>query len=458
MPKRIVIIGGGTAGASAAFSARKTDRTAEITIIDRETHSTYSRCGLPFAIKGTITPIENLVVFAPKVFAGQKIIQKLATEVTGINHQAREVAYRNVLTDKTDKAGYDALIFATGSTPSKPPITGIDNPNVCVLRTIDDAKSIMESAKSAKSAVIVGASFIGLEVAEALKHLGLDVTVIEQKYLLWRMLDKEISQMARQQLTAAGIKLVEDKNISDLNEYKDSMVIISTGVRPSVKLAKDMGVAIGVTGGIKVDKNLRTNLPEVYAVGDCAESVSDLTGQPIVIGLGTITARQGVVAGANAAGKSETGPAILNASVLKLLDFEIGSVGLTEDALRSPERSDGREHAEGGAPGGTHNAQRITPISALIKFPSLPHYYPGGTDVHIKLIADKATKRIIGGQVLCKSGAALRVDMISLAIQNKMTIADILKSDFCYSPPVTDVWEPVMIAAQGVNAKLSKLI
>ncbi|HLD35183.1 MAG TPA: FAD-dependent oxidoreductase [Planctomycetota bacterium] len=437
MAKRIVIIGGGTAGASAAFSARKHDRTAEITIIDRESHSTYSRCGLPFAIKGIISPIENLVVFAPKIFASQKITQKLATEVIGINHQAHEVTFKNIISGEAGKVSYDSLIFATGSTPSKPPIGGIDGKNVCVLRTIDDAKNIVQSAKSVKSVVIVGASFIGLEVAEALKHLGLDVTIIEQKYLLWRMLDKEISQMARQRLEAAGIKLVEDKSISDLNEYKDSLVIISTGVRPSVKLAKDMGVAIGVTGGIKVDKNLRTNLPEVYAVGDCAESVSDLTGQPIVIGLGTIAARQGVVAGANAAGKQETGPAILNASVLKLLEMEIGSVGMTEFGIQD-------------------SGFKVSPVSALIKFPSLPHYYPGGTDVHIKLIADKATKQIIGGQVLCKSGAALRVNMISLAIQNKMTIADILKSDFCYSPPVTDVWEPVMIAAQAVAARLNR--
>src|SRR3989339_1560693 len=294
MAKRIVIIGGGTAGASAAFSARKHDRTAEITIIDRESHSTYSRCGLPFAIKGIISPIENLVVFAPKVFASQKITQKLATEVTGINHQARsaggetspkggEVTYKSITTGEAGKVNYDSLIFATGSTPSKPPIAGIDGKNVFVLRTIDDAKKIVESAKSVKSVIIVGASFIGLETAEALKHLGLDVTVIEQRYLLWRMLDKEISQMARQRLEAAGIKLIEDKSISDLNEYKDSLVIISTGVRPSVKLAKDIGATIGLTGGIKVDKNLRTNLPEarltepfgqVYAVGDCAESVS----------------------------------------------------------------------------------------------------------------------------------------------------------------------------------------
>jgi len=464
MPKRIVIIGGGTAGASAAFSARKHDRSAEITIIDRESYSTYSRCGLPFAIKGIISPIENLVVFSPKIFASQKITQKLSTEVIGINHQAHEITYRNILTDETSKLNYDSLVFATGSTPSKPPIKGIDNNNVFVLRTIDDAKKIVESVKSVKSVIIVGASFIGLEVAEALKHLGLDVTVIEQRYLLWRMLDKEISQMAKQRLEAAGIKLIEDKSISDLNEYKDSLVIISTGVRPSVNLAKGIGVEIGPTGGIKVDKNLRTNLPEVYAVGDCAESTSDLTGQPIVIGLGTIAARQGVTAGANAAGpcaegtgrehgkaertgrQDETGPVILNASVLKLLDMEIGSVGMTEfgiqDSLSRSLRSSGF---------------KVSPVAALIKFPSLPHYYPSGTDVHIKLIADKGSKRIIGGQVLCKSGATLRVNMISLAIQNKMTIADILKSDFCYSPPVTDVWEPVMIAAQAVAARLSKL-
>lgn len=437
MSKKIVIIGGGTAGASAAFAARKSDRTAEITVIDKDNYSTYSRCGLPFAIKGVIQPIENLVVFPSKVFAAQKITQKLQTEVLAIDHKDHQITCRNVVTAETAKLSYDALIFATGSTPSKPPITGIDGKNVFTLRTIDEANKIAQFAKSVKSVVLVGASFIGLEVAEALKHLGLKVTIIEQRYLLWRMLDKEISVIVKQRLLDEGIQVIEDKTISDLKDFTDSMIIVCAGVRPQIKLAKEIGVEIGSTGGIKVDKYLRTSLADVYAAGDCAESISELTGEPMVSGLGTIAARQGMIAGANATGKLEIAPLILNASVLKLLDMEIGSAGLTECGLGNAECG-------------------ITTVSALIKYPSLPHYYPGGTDVHIKLIADKETKRIIGGQILCKSGAAQRVNTISLIIQNKMTVNDLLKSDFCYSPPVSDIWDPIIIAAQALAARLNR--
>jgi NADH oxidase (H2O2-forming) len=445
MLRKIVIIGGGTAGASAAFAARKSDRSAEITVIDKDNYSTYSRCGLPFAIKGEIQPIEGLIVFPSKVFAVQKIIQKLQTEVIQINHQAREMAYRNMVTDETGKISYDTLIFATGATSSKPRIKGIDNDNVFVLRTIDDGKRIIQFAKSVitatalrgRSVAIIGASFIGLEVAEALKHLGFETAVIARRYLLRPMLDKEISGFIKQRLSNEGIKLVEDKPVSDLSEVVGDIVIVTVGINPQTKLAREIGVQIGTTGGIRTDQYLRTNLPDVYAAGDCAEGISGITAEAMVSGLGTIAARQGMVAGANATGKSETAPLIFNASILRLFDMEIGSVGLTEDYIAN------------------NKNLGITSVSSLIKYPSLPHYYPGASDVHIKLIADKETRRIIGGQVLCKSGAELRVNMLSLAIQNKMTITDLQKSDFCYSPPVCDIWEPIVIAAQSLSARLS---
>ncbi|MDI6733447.1 MAG: FAD-dependent oxidoreductase [Planctomycetota bacterium] len=447
MPKRIVIIGSGTAGASAAFSARKLDRQAEITIIDKEPYSTYSRCGLPFAIQGIIKPMENLVVFPSKVFTTQKITQKLQTEAMKIDHQTRgggEVTCRNLLNDELSRERYDTLIFATGSAPSIPPISGIDKGwggNIFVLRTIDDAKKIMQDASVIKSATIIGASFIGLEVAEALKHYGLSVTIVEQRYLLWRMLDKEISAIIRQKVSTEGIKLIEDKTVSNIDEFSDSMVIIAAGIKPRTELASQIGVEIGKTGGIKVDNYLRTNLADVYAVGDCAEYISFLTGEPVLSGLGTIAMRQGMVAGANATGKGgggETAPLILHSSVLRLFDMEIGSVGLTEDFIASQKTS------------------QFNPVSALIKFSSLPHYYPGGSDIHIKLIAEREHHRIIGGQVLSsanpdKSGCAPRVNMLSLAIQNKMTTTDILKSDFCYSPPVCDIWEPITVACRALE-------
>ncbi|MCK5578711.1 MAG: hypothetical protein KAI63_04220, partial [Planctomycetes bacterium] len=195
----------------------------------------------------------------------------------------------------------------------------------------------------------------------------------------------------------------------------------------------------GQTGGIKVNERLESNLKDIYAAGDCAEVVSALTGEPILIGLGTIAARQGVVAGANAIGGDKKAPPVLNSSILKTFGLEVGSVGFTEQYLR--EKQSGK----------------LDPVSMLIKYPSLPHYYPGGVDIHIKLMADKKTHRLIGAQLLGKTSIAPRINTLALAVEKGMTIEELTQSDFCYSPPVADVWDPIAIAAQAVSRKLEKI-
>lgn len=442
MPKRIVIIGGGTAGASAAFATRKADRQASITVLAREAYPTYSRCGLPFAISGVIPALENLIVFPAKSFAAQKIDLKLNTDAVSLNTQTREIAYRQSGQDGV--IGYDALVIASGSTPSVPgPLAkALSGKPHFTLRTIDDARRLVEQAKPAKSAVIIGASFIGLEVAEALKEkFGLDVTLIEQFRVLWRMLDSDTSKLVRDHLLAHGVKLKEGETLNDTSAIGDStLVVVSAGIRPEVQIFKDAGIAIGPSGGIRTNEYLQTNFPNIYAAGDCAEVISGIIGEPLLIGLGTIAARQGVVVGANAALPSDTpgreAPIILNASVLKLFGWEIGSAGFTEEYYRK--------------------SGKIAAASATIKFPSLPHYYPGGSDIYVKLIADRANGAVIGGQILGQSSIGARVNMISLAIENRMTVSDILRSDFCYSPPVSDIWEPIAIAAQALERLLRR--
>jgi NADH oxidase (H2O2-forming) len=452
MPKRIVIIGGGTAGASAAFAARKADRQASITVLAREAYPTYSRCGLPFAISGVIPELENLIVFPTKAFAAQKIDLKLNADAVSLNTQSREIAYRQSGQDGV--IGYDALVIASGSAPSVPgPLAkALSGKPHFTLRTIDDARRLVEQAKSAKSAVIVGASFIGLEVAEALKEkFGLDVTLIEQFRVLWRMLDSDTSKLVRDHLLAHGVKLKEGESLNDTSAIGDStLVVVSAGIRPEVQIFKDAGIVIGPSGGIRTNEYLQTNFPNIYAAGDCAEVISGVINEPFLIGLGTIAARQGVVAGANAALPLLAGlpaglpsdtpgreaPIILNASVLKLFGWEIGSAGFTEEYYRK--------------------SGKIATASATIKFPSLPHYYPGGSDIYVKLIADRANGAVIGGQILGQSSIGPRVNMISLAIENRMTVSDILRSDFCYSPPVSDIWEPITIAAQALERLLRR--
>lgn len=437
MPKRIVIIGGGTAGASAAFAARKQDKTAQITILNKEHYSTYSRCGLPFAISGVIPAFENLVVFQPKSFALQKIDLKLGVEAIKIDARVKQIVYQEIGKSGNQELLYDALIIASGAVPVKPSIKGVDAPNVRVLRTMDEAKNIVQSAQAVKSVVIIGASFIGLELADALKERGLNVTLIEKDCLLWRILDEDICRVVKDQAVKSGIEVKERESVGDIGAFGNSLVVITAGVRPDVQVAKDAGIEIGPTGGIKTNQYLQTNLPDVYAAGDCAESVSAITGEPITIGLGTIAARQGVVAGVNAvAGAKTTAPKILNASVLKAFGLEIGSVGFTQAYYE-------------------HRAKGIEPVSTLLKYPSLPHYYPGGADVYVKLIADKTSGAVIGAQTI-GPGAVGRVNMLSLAVENKMKASDLIKADFCYSPPLADIWEPVAIAAQSLERQLNR--
>jgi NADH oxidase (H2O2-forming) len=471
MSKRIVIIGGGTAGASAAFSARKTDRTAEITVLNKESYPTYSRCGLPFAIQGIIQPIEKLVVFPQKFFQSQKV-----NYLGNVLIRSIQTDNKTVVTESGDKYDYDTLVIATGATPLKPPIEGINLPHIFTIRTIDDAQKIISTkTRTGETAVIIGASFIGLEMAEALKIKGYKVTIVEAIKTMWRIVDADVSQIINQHLTDNGIKILEESMVEKITPdsvtvrhtiptqsvgttIPATIVIISAGVKPDIELARAAGLDIGPSNGIKTNPMLETSKTGIYTAGDCAESYSAITGEPIVSGLGTIAARQGVVAGANAAGAQLKSPPLINASILKIFHMEIGSAGFTETHLTKnippkPARPKGR--SGGRDPDRSVGTSGFTPVSILIKYPSLPHYYPGGEDIHTKLIADKESGRILGGQVLGKSRLSGRVDMLSLAIEQKMTIKKLAQADFCYSPPCSDIWNPLAVAAQGLMRKIS---
>ncbi|MBI4711954.1 MAG: FAD-dependent oxidoreductase [Planctomycetes bacterium] len=234
------------------------------------------------SISGVIPSLDNLVVFQPKAFALQKIDLLLGTEVVSIDHKVRQVVIRKP--GRQEDLPYDALVIASGSEPVKPSIKDVDNPNVKTLRTMDDARNIMQSAQSVKSAVIIGASFIGLELAEALKIRGLAVTLIEKDYILWRILDEDICRIVKDTAIKHGITIQdrsqsrtyagkEKETVNDLSAYSNALVVITAGVRPDVKVARDDGIAIGPTGGIKTNQYLQTNIPDIYAAGDCAESV-----------------------------------------------------------------------------------------------------------------------------------------------------------------------------------------
>jgi NADH oxidase (H2O2-forming) len=443
MARKIVIVGAGTAGASAAFAARKQDRNCEITLLSAESVPTYSRCGLPFVIGGEIESFSKIIVFPEKSFKSQNINLRLGTTVRTL-----DIRNKTIRLTKAEEISFDSLVIATGAIASFPQISGADTLSVFVLRTVEDGSKILACAAPGRKIVINGASYIAVELAEALERKGAEVTLIIRSRPLRGMLDEPVSKMVEQVLIENGIAVIRGKEISAVlgdsrvnavkvggETVQADVVIMCTGVEPDVRLAKEAGLAIGEAGGIRVDERLLTSAQDIFAAGDCVEYPHAVSGKPFVSGLGTVATKQGMVAGANAAGGDCSAPPVLGAAVLKLFGVQVGSVGLTEVAAK-----------EAG----------FTPVSAMTSHPSLPHYYPGAVPVTVRLIADSASNRILGGQVVapCQAGVAQRINALSVAILKSVTAQELAGADFCYSPPVSDIWAAEAVAAQALIRRI----
>ncbi|MHA1653307.1 MAG: NAD(P)/FAD-dependent oxidoreductase [Candidatus Thorarchaeota archaeon] len=298
MVERIIVIGCGAAGATAAMQARKFNRKTEIAIINEEPYSQYSRCGLPYTISGKVREFNDLILMPPENWASLKIDAKFSTRVTRIDHSSRTVEYEGP--DGPGTASYDSLVFATGARNVDPPIEGLNKQRVYGLRSMDDAKALAKEAERAKNMVIIGGGLIGMEAAEAFHERGLNVTVVEfLPHILLAMVDPDMAQIVEEQVRQHGVRLmtntaaeavlgedapkavrVKNRETGDVEEIPADAVIVATGVRPVTELAESIGVEIGPTRGIKVDDHMRTNLDGVYACGDCAEHVEFVTRRP----------------------------------------------------------------------------------------------------------------------------------------------------------------------------------
>ncbi|MEM2262874.1 MAG: FAD-dependent oxidoreductase, partial [Candidatus Bathyarchaeia archaeon] len=338
MPRRIVIIGAHAAGVDAASAARKIDRTAEITLITDEKHAGYSRCGLPFVIGGQIPSFSNLIVFPPSYFQMMRLNLKTETKVTKIDTGKKAV----LTVDKngnTEEIPYDSLIIAAGAGAFTPPIKGREKPGILPLRTIEDGQRIEQAIREgAKTAVVMGAGLIGLETAVALQERGLHVTVVEMlPQVLPAMLDADMAKIVQEALEQKGIKILTNKPVEEFlgtekvtgivaggEQINADLFISAFGVRANTQLAVDAGISLGETKLIKTNARMETNIKDVYAAGDCAESIHIVTQRPVVQQLGTVAVRQGKVAGINAAGGYTTFPGVVGSAVTQLYDMQIG--------------------------------------------------------------------------------------------------------------------------------------
>ncbi|MBS7633989.1 FAD-dependent oxidoreductase [Candidatus Bathyarchaeota archaeon] len=446
MPKKIVIIGAHAAGCDATSAARLTDKNAEITMLTNEKHVGYSRCGLPFVLGGHIKSFADLIVFPQSYFRMMKIDLKIETNVTNIDVKAKtvEFQYRD---GRMETLQYDSLIIAAGARSVIPPIKGREKRGVFTLRTIEDCERIEQAMKEAKSAVVIGAGLIGLETGVAFVERGLKTTVVELlPQVLPAMLDKDVADAVQKELEGKGLKIITGRSVDEIlgnekvsgisvggEQVPADIVVVATGVRGNTELAQKAGIELGETRLIKVNMRMETNVKDVYACGDCVETINLITKRPTVCQLGTTAVRQAKVAGTNAAGGYAIFPGVLGASVTKLFDIEVGAVGL-----------------------GEASAQRagIETVSASFTGKTKAQYYPGALPIKVKIIAEKETEKIIGGQMIGGEGVAQRVNALSFAILKEMTVKELAKAETCYAPPLAETWDPITLTAQMLLRKL----
>jgi len=446
MARKIIIIGAHAAGTDAASAARKTDRSAEITLITNQKVAGYSPCGIPFVLGRHISTFEELVVFPPSYYQMMKIDLRLETTAKKINVEDKTVEIEDK-NGKSETLQYDSLILATGAYPFVPPIRGREKKGVFTLRTLEDGKRVNQALEKAKSAVVIGAGLIGLEAAVSFVERRLKTTVVELlPQVCPAMLDKDTARLVQKNLEEKGLNIITGKGVDEIlgdddvsgvsvagEEIPADLVIVATGVRPNVQLAKDAGIKIGETRGIKTNMRMETSVKDVYAAGDCAESVNIITKRPMLSQLGTTAVRQGKVAGINAAGGYAVFTGCLGSCVTRLFDLEIGATGLTEFAA---------------------SRAGIETVAGSITSRTRADYYPGGKPIRVKILVDKDTERIIGGQIVGGEEVTQRINALSFAIQKQMTVRELAKADTCYAPPVNETWEPMVLAAEIAMRRL----
>jgi NADPH-dependent 2,4-dienoyl-CoA reductase/sulfur reductase-like enzyme len=420
---RLLVIGGVAAGLSAAARARRIDPSLEIVVLEKGADISYGACGLPYYLEGRVRRAEELIVHTPEYFRKERnIAVRTGARVVSISHPRREVTL-----DGGERVHYDRLVIATGARPRTKDFEGATlPPHVFTLHTLEDAERLKAYLcdKQPKQAVVVGAGYIGLEAADALRRNGMAVAVVEQGPHVLGRGDAELTKAVRERLERFRVELQLNTRISAVERRE--LVILATGLRPNVEIAVEGGVEVGRTGAIRVDEHMETNLPGVFAAGDCAEAPHLVTGRPAYIPLGTTANKMGRVAGANAAGRRERFGGVVGTAILNIFGMGVAFSGLSV------------EHAR---------REGFSPVSARIAAPSRPGYF-GGKPITVELVADAATRRLLGGSVWGEDGVEGRINVIATALHNRMRVEDLEQLDLAYAPPFATVWDPVLIAAQ----------
>lgn len=440
--KKVVIVGGVAGGASAAARLRRLDEDMEIILFERGEHISYANCGLPYYIGGIIKDKEDLLVQTPEGMRQRFNIDiRVNSEVLDIDVEKKQVKVRDRVTGESYFESYHKLILSPGAEPVRPPIPGIDGENIFTLRNVRNTFDIEDYIvnNDCKNAVVVGGGFIGLEMAENLCHRGLKVTIVEMADQVMAPLDYEMAAIIHKYLKTKDIELVlrdgvkafvkeEERTLVELQSGKKletDLVILAIGVRPETTLAKKAGLELGETGGIKVNKHLQTSNPHIYAVGDAVEIVDFINGSPALIPLAGPANKQGRIAANHICGIEDTYKATQGTSIVKVFDLTAAVTGNNEKTLKK---------------------FNIPYVCVHIHSPSHASYYPGATEMVVKLLFSPEDGQLLGAQIVGYKGVDKRIDVLATAIRGKMTVYDLQELELAYAPPYSSAKDPVNMA------------
>ncbi|MFJ6013737.1 FAD-dependent oxidoreductase [Streptomyces sp. NPDC092952] len=446
--ERLVVIGGDAAGMSAASQARRLKGPGELEIVafERGGFTSYSACGIPYWVGGDVAGPDALIARTPEEHRARSIDLRMRTEVTEVDVAGRRVRAVDRGSGEAYWTGYDRLVIATGARPVRPALPGMDAPGVHGVQTLDDGQALLETldrAPGSRRAVVVGAGYIGVEMAEALLNHGFAVTVLNRGEQPMATLDPDMGRLVHEAMDGLGITTVNGAGVTAIRtgpdgrvravvaggtEYPADVVVLGIGVEPETALARAAGLPLGPHGGLLTDLSMRVvGQEDIWAGGDCVEVLDLVAGRTRHIALGTHANKHGQVIGSNVAGGYGTFPGVVGTAVSKVCDLEIARTGLREKDAR---------------------AVGLRFVTATIESTGRAGYYPGARPMTVKMLAEYRTGRLLGVQIVGRDGAAKRVDVAAVALTAGMTVEQMTALDLGYAPPFSPVWDPVLVAAR----------
>nr|WP_300789784.1 FAD-dependent oxidoreductase [uncultured Acetatifactor sp.] len=439
---KVVIVGGVAGGATAAARIRRLDEAAEIIVFERSGYVSYANCGLPYYIGGVIADSEELTLQTPESFYSRfRVAMKVRHEVTGIHPERKTVSVKNLETGEEFEEGYDKLILSPGAKPTQPRLPGTGISKLFTLRTVEDTLRIKEhiDRHHPKSAILAGGGFIGLELAENLRELGMEVAIVQRPKQLMSPFDADMAAMIHGEMRRHGVRLVLGQTVEGFAEKGDGvdvllkdneplhadMVVLAIGVTPDTALAREAGLELGIKDSIVVNDRMETSVPDIYAAGDAVQVKHSVTGQDVLLSLAGPANKQGRIIADNICGGDSRYAGSQGSSVIKVFDMTAAVTGINE----------------------THGRKAGLDLDTVILSPmSHAGYYPGGRVMTMKVVFEKGTYRLLGAQIVGYEGVDKRIDVLAAAIHAGMKATELKDLDLAYAPPYSSAKDPVNMA------------